>query len=351
MAARRRPNGEGHKRSDGLYRVRLTLTRPDGTRTVKEFAAKTKKMALAKREAYLIAHGRTAPALTASVRELARMWLSSVEPTLKPKTLRSYRGAVREIEALFGTTMIGDIRLPELHEWLTRRAKESARSAGILKSVFSLIFQFGVLRGAVSSNPLAGVKFMFSKYSKSTIVRIKDEEELQRILGNIRDSEVRLFFEFLAESGLRPWKEAIHLTAEDLGFENGTYFVHVRESKTEAGADRYVPIPAHIGERLRQKDGLLFETKEGFKLNQSRASLRWRQACERAGLESTPQPYSLRRWAITQWAEREVPVDVAKSWAGHKDSKLVLDVYGFVSRKRQISKHVEQKSKGGVKGE
>lgn len=351
MAARRRPNGEGHKRSDGLYRVRLTLTRPDGTRTVKEFAAKTKKMALAKREAYLIAHGRNAPALTASMRELSGMWLSAVEPTLKPKTLRSYRGAVKEIDAMFGETMIGDIRLPELHEWLMRRAKESARSAGIIKSVLSLIFQFGVLRGAVASNPLAGVKFMFSKYSKSTIVRIKDEEELQNILTNIRDPEVRLFFEFLAESGLRPWKEAVHLTSDDLGYENGTFFVHVRESKTEAGADRFVPISEGLGERLRGKTGLLFQSREGLKLQQSRASLRWRQACERAGLESTPQPYSLRRWAITQWAEREVPVDVAKSWAGHKDSKLVLDVYGFVSRKRQISKHVEQKSKGGVKGE
>ncbi len=351
MAARRRPNGEGHKRSDGLYRVRLTLTRPDGTRTVKNFTAKTKKGALAKREAYLIAQGRNAPALTASVRELSGIWLSSVQTTLKPKTLRSYRGAVKEIDAMFGDTMVGDIRLPELHEWLTRRAKESARSAGILKSVFSLIFQFGVLRGAVASNPLAGVKFMFSKYSKSTIVRINDEEELQRILLNVRDPEIRLFFQFLAESGLRPWKEAVHLTSDDLGYENGTFFVHVRESKTEAGAGRFVPISEDLGNRLREKDGLLFQSKEGLKLRESRVSQRWREACVRAGLVPNPQTYSLRRWAITQWAEREIPVDVAKSWAGHKDSKLVLDVYGFVSRKRQISKHVEQKSKGTVKGQ
>jgi integrase len=334
MPKGRRGNGEGNKGSDGLFRVRLTLYCLDGTTKRKSFAAKTKKEAQFKRESYIRENGRMAKLKGMTVLEAMNNWEFSAWPALKPATVRSYRMLKDAFVRTFGDEEISEIQTPEVFAWLKKIGDTHRRTAMNYKAQLSVFFNHTRTIGVITENTIAGLRLKLPK--TDSVTRIHNSEQLKAILDRVSSDENRLFFAFLADSALRPWKEAVHLRAGDVGIKQDVYYVRVRDSKTEAGKDRVVPISDEIGRQLIDRQGLLFTSAEGQMMNQSKVSKTWREACQKLGLNPAPQPYSLRRYAITRWCEMGVSMDVAKVWAGHSDIRLIIDVYSQVAKSRQL---------------
>ena len=156
-------------------------------------------------------------------------------------------------------------------------------------AVLRALFADAVEEGVIRSSPTAGIRVSMPTGDEDEPAKAMTRAELGRLLDEL-DQRWRLFFEFLAHTGLRI-SEAIELRWRDLEL----WFMprlHVRRQlrdgeavgpKTAAGR-RTIPLAAGMAERLRLLEGppdaLVFTTTTGRQINRSNL---WRDVLRPAG--------------------------------------------------------------------
>jgi integrase len=123
-------------------------------------------------------------------------------------------------------------------------------------------------------------------------------------------------------------------TATDIGGK-----VELGPPKTDAGR-RAVPIVVpevieeldrRIKERGRRPEAWLWPLPSGGVLPTGRFRRRfWAPAVKAAGIDGKLVPHELRHTALTLWRMAGVPVEVAARWLGHRDMRVVLEIYSHL---------------------
>lgn len=309
----RRSNLSGRLHKSGNYEIRVTLTRTDGAKFRKSVYGKT--LEECQYEAHkLIFESNRQVNESLTLDELAELWRKSWK--VAEATKHSYEYGLSLILPTLGKKQCSTLTVPVLMAVVLRQATD--RKARQAKVVLGTLLNYGVMVGALQQNPLTGLKS--GRGYKPKRRRITTDELNEALKGMSQDCKD--FFLLLADAGLRPWKEAVNLTREDLGYSSDEYYVKVGDSKTDAGTGRIVPITdADLAYRLMEKAGRLFPSHSTLK---------------RAWTATAPI-YALRSYAISRWCEAGLDLDVVKIRAGHSDIRLTLDIYNEVAKERILT--------------
>jgi len=122
--------------------------------------------------------------------------------------------------------------------------------------------------------------------------------------------------------------ETANLLAGDIDWKND--LIRIRRQKT--GKFWTIPIFPDVAEMLKRRCEKIKDSEAVFSVREIKRSLAG--ACSRLGL---PQfsPRSFRRYFITASLDAGVDPRVVAAWQGHRDARLVLEVYSKVSEEKK----------------
>lgn len=266
-----------------------------------------------------------------------------------------YRRAIED-HALprWGTWKLGDIEPADVRG-LLRDVRDTGASTSVvhgLRSVLSALFATAVEDGLLRSSPAVKVRIPAApatELEEDEQAKALTRAELAVLLAAVPD-DWRLFFEFLAHTGLRI-SEAVGLTWRylDLGTKPK---VRVREQfyngerlRLKSGHSRRdVPLSAGMAERLRahRRDSYtgdvapVFATRVGTELSRPNVSGRvLKPAAEAVGLvrardgEMVPWPsfHTFRHTCASLLFDSGKNVKQVQEWLGHSDPGFTLRTY------------------------
>jgi integrase len=291
--------------------------------------------------------------------EYFESWIKSYAGrTARGLTERSrslYRRSVEaHVLARWRTWRLADVEPADVRELFAAMRDDGASVSAMkgLRAALSAMFETAVDDGLLRSNPAQGVRLRGKTDSDAEEENAKalTRAELALLLAAL-PPEWRLFFEFLAHTGLRI-SEAIGLTWQHLDIGTRPQ-VHVREQFYEgerqrlksASSRREIPLSTGMAERLRalRRDSYtgekapVFTSAAGTELSRSNVATRvMKPAAKAVGLvvegkdgKLTPWPsfHTLRHTCASLLFDAGKNVKEVQEWLGHTDPGFTLRTY------------------------
>lgn len=296
-----------------------------------------------------------------TVRKWFTRCLDEYKTGVTEQTLTGYKSkAASWIFPIIGHLKVKDVRPLDCQGVMNNMQGMAADTIRKTRQIMYFCFDKAVENGIIRTNPAARVAM--PKGHKSTHRAITDRERsiiLQtvenRLHGDYKvfdgryrgtDSRYRyVFYLFMLYCGCRP-SEVAGIQAFDIQDINGMHVLHIRGTKT-ANADRLVPIPDYLYERIPPTDSpfvYLFTDLNGGKLSSSNRGALWRafkrdlnitagcRVYRNALVPPYPiaadlTPYCLRHTFCTDLQSAGVDIRQAMYLMGHADIKLTANIY------------------------
>ena len=264
--------------------------------------------------------------------ELGEQWLQVHNASLKPSSADRNRRCLKELLRFFKTSRVIDICRTDCQAWEVKRGQKLKSSTfnkemEVLKS----ILEYGVERGIILDNPAFGMK---RRKIRSKSIVIPSHEEFEKLLAGIRKLDGRAsralnLIQLLAYSGMR-LGEAIHITWQEVDFENGRFVVSGGEVGTKNHDTRVVPLFPKLREFLealhQEKEPAPSEKIIG--IESAKKSLI--AACKREKLPHFTH-HCMRHYFVSNAIEKNIDFKTIAAWVGHKDGGLlVAKTYGHL---------------------
>ena len=177
--------------------------------------------------------------------ELAKSWMESIKPSLKPKSHDRRRVAVVGLTPFFKGLPVKSIGFGEIDAWNRKRgSKISARSHNIELETLKLLLNYACEPGILLDNRAA--KFKRRKQPKA-VVTMPTQPQFQALVKALRESPkaVRIgccrHGGFLAYSGMRVG-EAREVRFRDVNFDLKTVLITGGELGTKNHEQRIIPL-------------------------------------------------------------------------------------------------------------
>ena len=218
----------------------------------------------------------------------------------------------------------------------------------LIKWVFGLAYDNRLIR----HNPSTRLsKPKGTKTSRRSIT----EYERHHILKVCEEDESLRYFLSMLFCGLRP-SEAQNIKGKDIDFKSSK--LHVRGTKTEK-ADRYVPIPKYLSERLPhvEDDEYVFTTTQGLRIDENGNRRLWNRLRRAVNLsmgaslfrnkvipsegqselpfEREVTPYHLRHQFCVDCCLAGLPLTTTQYYMGHTSINLIAEVYYHMNTEAQ----------------
>jgi integrase len=331
-----RADHSGTKLADGRWRIRLTLTAADGTKSLKVITKPTQREVQAAAREYLAKRGRKATD-PHTIAELYAECQQSRFAELSDSAKTQYAWASKRLLAYFANLKdIREIDAPMCARWLKTLAADpdlSGRGIQIHRNVLRIMLKYAVELGWIQHNPCTS-DIRLPKSPKPHDQRRLSYTEARAVIDNEQDPERKLYWWTLFETAARP-NEVSRLTKADVVYSQDRWHIDITRSKTDAGV-RKIPLSDALGKALYDAPGewLIFPNHP-FETGGHRSLMtrRWKRALETAGVTST-NLYQLRKLRITLWKNAGVPDEAIQKLAGHTDIRITNDVYDDVSIER-----------------
>jgi integrase len=277
--------------------------------------------------------------------EYAREWLETFQGRtgngIRPETLSDYRFDLeRDAIPFFGSTQLAAIEPRDIKRFVAKLAERGLAASSVrnalapLRALFATAFDDGLIK----RNPCSGLRIpqrFPHELQKQT--KALSEEELRAFLEAL-PSEWRLFFEFLAHSGLRIG-EAVALTWADVDL--GKQRVQVRRRLYRGRFDlpksryslRSVPLSPGIAQQLWRLRGSapdeapVFPSQIGTHLDQAKVFSRvLKPAARKAGVPWAGF-HTLRHTCATMLFRHGFNAKQVQMWLGHHSPAFTLATY------------------------
>ena len=363
MKKQKNGNGEGSFRIvNGKYNYRFTYVNEFGEKKRKSFSGITKEECLLRAEDFLEKMEKKIEGIDLDV---------TIPELLRKKYEDDYamnfvgeQGSARNLGgvALFERTGIGKLPVADITETQIKAFLRSITkySDSVIKKTYqqlNVAFKMAVDKNIIEKNPMEANDIRRPKSSKKPKdVKGFTQEEQDRFLKaleefkvprNRNDYKLQLLIELY--SGMR-MGEINALKPEHIDFENR--LIHVRSTvsrgleyrtfikegaKTDAGV-RDIPINkmlepvlrSSLEQKRRNPLGLVFyDHIKNDLITTSQVNCFFHRICKKAGISKRGQ-HALRHTFATRCIEAEIPPVVLKTWMGHKDIHMTLDIYADV---------------------
>lgn len=303
------------------------------------------------------------PAQLVTVGELLTEWLASVRAQLEPETYADYSEYVENTwRELLGKTRLSDFMASTITEWIAGKTCSRKRILNLLTplreamryAASKVISPAGELpiRTLLAVDPLVGIQVQRpAQIEDDDDVDPFSYEEIAAILPKL-EPQVANMVQFWVWSGPREG-EIIALTWSDIDEDSG--IARIRKAargarrkapKTKAGRRELKLLPPALEALQRQKAFTRLMHKEVFMDpgtrprgndkakdrppapwgNDKQIRVRWKEACEAAGVRYRPPKQLRHTWATWMLMAREDPLWVSRQM-GHRNVSITLNVY------------------------
>ena len=331
-----------YKDENGVWRERSTgaVVRAEARKSKKEF--------------FTDLEGGTVPTSFAKlpVAKAADHWLESYRGHISQNTLRSYKACLTPIKKHFGSRLLENITVTDLHDYQSVRqnAGRHNRTIGHELLTFSFVLQEANLWEKLKRK----FKPLPTTNQHSPRQPLTNEQLNQLVIAGMGEASlasVLCLMLVAANTTCRPC-EIAGLTLGRIQVDGDYPHVSVnrKTTKTNAG-ERVIPLnrvalaairrllerahklgalkpehyllPDNLAKHTRPNDPLYDRRFDGFdpSSHQKGWHTSWRKLREKAGLPDV-EFYQLRHTSITAGGEQNVPLAVMKSLAGHMDAKM-----------------------------
>lgn len=361
MAKRRgRGQGEGSifKRGDGRWAAALNLGWKNGKRHRKWFYGETRDDVQRQLTAALRAHqqGFNVAAPRQTVAQFLGRWLTDCcTPSVRPRTLESYRGSVRlHLAPTVGKLPLGKLAPQHVQAMINEKlgAGFSPRSVQYMHSVLSRALNRAVKWDLVPRNVC---KLVSSPRVPRRPVDPLSPEDARHLLDTVAGDRNAALYSVAMALGLRKG-EALGLRWPDVGLDAATLTVRFalqrvdgKRQLVEPKSDRSrrtLPLPDVAVKALRvhrvrqleerlvagsrwQETGHVFTTTIGTPMDERKVSKDFKKALAKAGL-SPKRFHDLRHTAASLLLAQGVHPRTVMETLGHSQISLTLNTYSHV---------------------
>ncbi|MBP3721859.1 MAG: site-specific integrase [Selenomonadaceae bacterium] len=373
----KRNAGEGSfffdkERKIWVYQLRYMDT--NGKRGRKKFAAKTKKEAKDKGQAFLqqIKQGLDADFAKITVREWTDIWLNSyARPHIRPRTFEKYQSSLLSyIIPKFGAMKLEDLSSLKLQEHFNSllvngRQDGKGLSASTVRATrryFSMCLDDAIKAKLLIENPVQSTKA--AKLTKKEIVVLTKEEvtmlvnEAKNIKSPFMSKTLFVLIGLTVRTGMRQG-EVFGLKWQDIDFNESSIFIrrslaHIigqgavfQEPKTKSGRRRIILLNEDIellkeyrkwqqeyaedlGDKFDSND-LVFTTPFGMPISPTNFTRRYfRPLLEKCGINKDFTFHGLRHTHATLLLKQGVNPKIVQERLGHSSIKVTMDTYSHV---------------------
>ena len=302
--------------------------------------------------------------------DLFDQWWGFYQQEIKPSSIASLRGNIRDIRESFGIDIkVVNIDPKYVQNYLdnldcSRNKKERN------KSMLNLAFDYAVDLDTIKDNPARRAKLPRIKKTLEDWKKIEEkyleEEEIKPLLEELcrRPSTYRIGLagEFMSLNGCRIG-ELICIEPEDRDFETRQLELHGTYDHTEGYRNGEKTTPKTVASyretfmtkremeiiqefefmnelekntNPRYKDmGYIFTTKNGVPIQTNSFNLALKKANERLEkpIQKNLTSHIFRHTLVSRLAENNVPLKAIMDRVGHADAKTTIQIYTHVTKK------------------
>ena len=302
--------------------------------------------------------------------DLFDQWWGFYQQEIKPSSIASLRGNIRDIRESFGIDIkVVNIDPKYVQNYLdnldcSRNKKERN------KSMLNLAFDYAVDLDIIKDNPARRAKLPRIKKTLEDWKKIEEkyleEEEIKPLLEELcrRPSTYRIGLagEFMSLNGCRIG-ELICIEPEDRDFETRQLELHGTYDHTEGYRNGEKTTPKTVASyretfmtkremeiiqefefmnelekntNPRYKDmGYIFTTKNGVPMQTNSFNLALKKANERLEkpIQKNLTSHIFRHTLVSRLAENNVPLKAIMDRVGHADAKTTIQIYTHVTKK------------------
>ena len=328
------------KRADGRWQKKVTL--PNGKTKTLYSSASSERLAIKDfNEQMLKAQKEKENSLLFA--SVADKWNTEYRERISDLNYRKGpKASYEKIVEHFCDYSIIEITSTHIHGYINSLIKKSysQKSIATRKSILNMIFDFAVLHGYITSNPVQVITLPANLPKK--VREMPSDEDLAIINANYEGFAFLPYF--LLNTGLRK-SEALALEYSDIDFEKKTITVNkhllhdgnrpLMEPKTKTlTSERKVILLDRVAEKLpKGKKGIVFVNDKGTYLTKREYDVRWTRWQKEYNTKVTA--HQLRHGFATMLYEAGIDLKDAQDLMGHADIKLTQSIYTHIRDKRK----------------
>lgn len=342
------------KQKSGLYRAKVKLN--DGT--YKYLSAKSIADLNAKKAEVMHAtmKGNLTDDRGYTVGEWADMWLDIYKSSKSPKTYSGYRNIVKNHITIIRNIRLKNLTAIEIQQCINKLDGHWDLQDKLRKTIRQIL-EAAIDNGLIYQNVARKVTLPAKPDVKRRALTAAERVAIPKAPLTLKE---RTFVYLMWYAGLRP-EEVRALTINDINLDKKLINVNkaitfasnnavLKETKTKSG-NRSVgilkPLESILRQYLSEVDNLyLFTTKSGSMMTQTSYRRLWQSIYKKINTEmggnidikaTDLTPYNFRREYATILYYSDVDVKEAARLMGHKDTRLILDIYASLDVDRSSS--------------
>lgn len=339
------------KQKSGLYRTTIQIGYKDNGLPLKKYlSAPTIKELEAKiLEAKNDINGGLLIGDNTLFGRYADKWLTVYKNSKSIQTQNMYKNAVKHLSEL-SSVPVKKITRSMVQEQINANS-DHPRVCEIMLLTLKQIFKSAQDDGLLGKNPCSGIEL--PRHVKNEKRALTDEEK-QKLRSAVLPPQERLLLLLLYGTGCRP-AEVYALTKADFDFKNGTISISksvqfdnnsvysVSAPKTNSSIRSVIvsePILRglkHIIDKIPTDNVLGGEN--GQIMNKTKYRTMFNHILEKAGLKNSGiSQYTFRHNFVTECYYNDVSLKECQRQMGHKDYKMILEVYSHLDAKKENTK-------------
>ncbi len=258
-------------------------------------------------------------------------------------TAEWYRGHLQSLIDYKGYAGLkaGDLTPSHVSAWLASRKLGQSTRRGAITAVKSLYSWAARNCGMPQDHPIRHMERPQMKRRRPL-----STQEVKAVFGAVTDRAFLDFLTALRLTGAR-LSEVASVTAADV--QDGAWVLEQHKTKGKTGKARVIYLNEEmvaLTKRLaeRNPEGPLFRNHRGDRpWTRNAIRCRFKRLRVKLGLDAGVVCYGLRHAFVTDALERGVPIATLAEIVGHRDTKMISEVYSHLHERREhLRKAVEQ---------